>query len=57
MRIKSGERRTQVRWLASIYEQVAAHKLKKVSNHNCCNDIENHNISGSVPVNIDGDFD
>src|SRR5258708_39846311 len=29
MRIKSGERRTQVRWLASIYEQVAAHKLKK----------------------------
>jgi hypothetical protein len=29
MRIKSGERRTQVGWLASIYEQVAANKLKK----------------------------
>ena len=32
-------------------------QMEKVSNDNCCNNIENFNISDSVPMNIDGDFD
>jgi hypothetical protein len=53
-----GEREKNSGSLAGKYLRTGScAQIEKVSNHNCCNDIENHDISDSVPVNIDGDFD